>query len=113
MAFAGLHVACGYYGAMVYKDDFASLPVMGKAISSENPATNTLSTLVAPAMASGKTAGAVGQPIFRVRVSADTYVAIGTAPDPTVATARHFQAANTTVDYAVAPGDKLKWQAVP
>lgn len=111
MAFTGLHVSCHFTGSVSFKDEWEVIPgVVGKAIWSENPATDTPTTNVAPAIEKGSNKGKIGQPIFRIRAAADSYVSIGAAPDAS-ASPRHLIPASTTVDIAVLPGDKLEWVA--
>lgn len=113
MAFTGLMVSCHFVGSVAFDDDFAVTPgVMSKAVWSESPASDTATTNVAPAIEKGANKGKVGQPVFRIRAAADSYVSIAAVPDAS-ASPRHFIPANTFVDLLVIPGDKLEWIAVP
>ena len=100
MAFAGLHVVSGYKGGIGFRynptvDSFN--PVASQSVSSA-----TLSTIVGPDFSPE-----FGQGYFRVYAAADSWVAVGTAPDQT-ADPRVLVKATTVTDIAVKPGDKIK-----
>lgn len=103
MAFSGLHVISAYAGAGYMRD--RSQTVLGKIQWSESPATGVTSTNVAPGFD-----GQRGQPIFRIRAAADSWVSIGAAPNATSGT-RFLVPTGVDYDVYVAPGDKLQWIA--
>lgn len=105
MALSGMHIACGYVGAPVYKGTGQAL--MGRLVGSQTMSGAGTSTLVAPEATAQK-----GDPAFQVRASSDSYVAVGPAPDATNG-ARHFIPANETVTVYADPGDKIAWILVP
>ena len=103
MAFTGLHVVTGYKGGY----GFQKTPSVDgfKIVNSESTASATLSTLAAPAYSKE-----FGQPWIRVYAAADSWLAIGSAPDQT-ANPRTLIKAATQTDIAVSPDDKWKWVA--
>ncbi len=52
-----------------------------------------------------------GQPVFRITVSADSYVAIGTNPDEAASPRSLILAIACPYDLFVDPGDKFSWVA--
>ncbi len=103
MAFSGLHVVCGFAGSFVHRDK--SQPILGKIAWSEAPSTGVTTTNVAPANSDPN-----GQPLFRIRAAADSWVSVGKAPNATTGT-RFLVPANEDVDVFAEPGDKLQWVA--
>lgn len=103
MAFAGLHVVCGYPGSLFARDK--SQAILGKISWSEAPASGVTSTNFAP----GENAGS-GQAIFRIRAAADSWVSVGPAPDATTGK-RFLVPAATDYDVYAEPNDKLQWIA--
>ena len=101
MAFSGLHVACGYAGAVSARRD--GMQILGKLIWSETMASAATTALSAPEVNDLK-----GDPIFQVRASADSYVAIAATPNATSG-ARLFVPAGDWVEMYAEPGDKLAW----
>src|SRR6478736_2177079 len=100
MAFSGLHVVAAYAGSFVHRDK--SQPVLGKIAWSEAPASGVTTTNAAPANSDPN-----GQPLFRIRASADSYVSIGKTPNATSGT-KFLVPAGEDVDVFVEPGDKLQ-----
>jgi hypothetical protein len=103
MAFSGVHVVCGFAGSLFARDK--SQAILGKIAWSEAPSTSVTSTNVAPGENSGS-----GQPIFRIRASADSWVSVGPTPDAT-AGKRFLVPANTDYDVYAEPNDKFQWIA--
>lgn len=103
MAFSGLHVVCGFAGSLFARDK--SQAILGKIAWSEAPATGVTTTNAAPDANDG-----AGQPLFRIRAAADSYVSIGPSPN-SAANPRFLAAAGTDYDIYVQPGDKLQWVA--
>ena len=103
MAFSGLTVACAFAGSLAARDK--SQPIMGKIVWTEEPASGTPTASVAPGVSD-----AAGQPIFRIRAAADSWVAIGKMPNASAAP-RILVPANTDYDVFVDAGDKLAWVA--
>ncbi|MDR7147133.1 hypothetical protein [Rhizobium sp. BE258] len=102
MALSGAHIVCGYAGS--YRRD-KSQAILGKVNWSEAPATGVTTTNGAP--------GAhdlYGQPMFRLRASADSYFAVGPTPNATTGP-RVFVPANTDYDVFADAGDKVQWVA--
>lgn len=105
MAFSGLHVACGYAGATSLRE--SGLSLLGKVVWAQTMVSAGATTNSAPAVSD-----AAGQPIFTVRASADSFVAIGPAPDASQANGpRIFVPAGERVEFYAQPGDKLAWVA--
>jgi hypothetical protein len=104
MAFPAFHVVCGFAGSLFARDK--SQAILGKITWSEAPSTGVVSTNVAPQENSGS-----GQPIFRIRATADSWVAVGPAPDSNNAGKRIPIPANTDYDVYAEPNDKFMWQA--
>jgi len=102
MAFSGLHVVCGFAG--VPSANRSVQPVLNNIQWSEAPASATPTTRAAPG------GGDNGGPIFRIRTSADAWVAVGNNPVATT-NPRVFVAAGADYDLGVSPGDKLAWVA--
>lgn len=100
MAFSGLHVVCAYAGS--YRRD-KSQAILGKRIWSESPATGATSVSAAPADTDNG-----GQPIMRLRASAESWVSIGPAPNASTGV-RFLVPANTDYDVFVEFGDKVQW----
>lgn len=103
MAFTGLHVVCGYAGAPSQRH--LSQPILGEVKWSESPASGVTTTNAA--LASSDT---MGDPIFRIRTSADSWVSIGKSPNAS-ANPRFLVPASEDYDVFVEPGDKLAWVA--
>ena len=103
MAFAGLHVACGYAGAPVNK--LSGQALMDKVVWSRTMASPAVAA--AGEIAPGRDSNG-GDPVFQIRAAADSWAAIGAAPDATSGP-RHFIPANETVTVYGEPGDKLAW----
>ncbi len=103
MAFSGLHVVCGFAGSSIQRDK--SQAILGKTLWSEAPSTGVTSTNLAPSVSDSN-----GQPLFRIRASADAWVSVGASPNATSGT-RFFVPANEDYDKFVEPGDKLQWSA--
>jgi hypothetical protein len=103
MAFSGLHVVCGFAGSLFARDK--SQAILGKIAWTEAPASGVTTTNAAPDANDG-----AGQPLFRIRAAADSYVSIGASPN-SAANPRFLVAAGTDYDVYVQPGDKLQWVA--
>lgn len=104
MAFAGVHVVCGYLGGLGFRG--TSRPdVINNVSWTEGVATATLSTNAAPAYSEE-----YGSPVFVIYAVADTWFAYGAAPDQT-ANPRVLVKAGTPTTIMVEPGDKFKWVA--
>ncbi len=101
MALSGLHVVCGFAG--VPSANRSVQPVLNNIQWSEAPASATPTTRTAPGSESGT-------PVFRIRTSADAWVAVGNSPVATT-NPRVFVAAGADYDLGVSPGDKLAWVA--
>lgn len=102
MAFSGLHIVCGYAGS--YRRD-KSQAILGKRVWSEAPASGVTTTNAAPADTDNG-----GQPIMRIRASADSWVSIGAAPNASTSV-RFLVPANTDYDVFVEFGEKVQWVA--
>ncbi|MGO8211818.1 hypothetical protein ACC782_33600 [Rhizobium ruizarguesonis] len=103
MAFAGLHVVCGFAGSLFARDK--SQAILGKIAWTEAPATGVTSTNVAPNGSDGS-----GQPMFRIRAAADSWVSVGPTPDATSGK-RFLVPAATDYDVYAEPNDKFQWIA--
>jgi hypothetical protein len=103
MAFAGLHVVCGYAGSLFARDK--SQAILGKIAWTEAPASGVASTNVAPQENSGS-----GQALFRIRAFADSWVSVGPTPDATSGK-RFLVPAATDYDVYAEPNDKFQWIA--
>ncbi|MBB4235027.1 hypothetical protein [Rhizobium esperanzae] len=103
MAFAGLHVVCGYPGSLFARDK--SQAILGKIAWSEAPSSGVTSTNFAP----GENTGS-GQAMFRIRAAADSWVSVGPTPDATTGK-RFLVPAATDYDVYAEPNDKLQWIA--
>lgn len=103
MALSGLHVACLYAGAPTMRH--LSQPIPGDFVWSETPASGVTTTNAAPAARDS-----MGDPVFRIRTSADAWVSVGVAPNAN-ANPRFLVTANEDYDLFVKPGDKLQWVA--
>lgn len=103
MAFSGLHIVCGYAGSSISRD--TSQPILGRLAWSEAPSSGVTSTNAAPDVRDAE-----GQPLFRIRASADSWVSIGATPNATSGK-RILVAAATDVDIFAEPGDRLQWVA--
>ena len=103
MAFAGLHVTSGYAGSLTRRAD--TFGVLGRVVWSETLASPATTTNVAPPISDG-----AGEPMFQVKASADSYVAIGAAPNATTG-ARILVSAGERLEFYAQPGDKLAWIA--
>ena len=102
MALTGIHVVCGFAGIDGFEN---SVPeIIKDAVWSESPASGVTSTNAAP------NAGISGNAVFRVDVSADSYVSVGPTPNASQSP-RHFVRAGAPHDIGVKPGDKFQWVA--
>lgn len=103
MAFSGLHVVCAFAGAMSKRDK--SQAIMGDIKWTESPSSGVTTTNAAPIPSDS-----MGDPIFRIRAAADSWVSIGASPNAST-NPRFLVAANEDYDVFVEPGDKLQWVA--
>jgi hypothetical protein len=103
MAFAGLHVVCGYTGSQSAR--YTSQALLGKIVWTEAPATGVTSTNFAPI-----SSDIAGDPIFRINASADSWVSIGKTPDATTGK-RFLVRAGADYDVYAEPNDKFQWIA--
>lgn len=103
MALTGLHVICGFAGSSVHRDK--SEAILGRVAWSEQPESGVATTNAAPGARDAE-----GQAIFRIRAAADSWVSVGTAPNPSTGT-RFLVAAGTDYDVFADEGDRLKWIA--
>lgn len=103
MAFTGLHVVCGYAGAPSQRH--RSQAILGEVKWTESPSSGVSTTNVAVAPSD-----TMGDPIFRIRASADAWVSIGASPNAS-ANPRLLVPAGEDYDVFVEPGDKLAWLA--
>lgn len=103
MAFSGFHVIAAYAGASMARDKSQS--ILGEISRSESPSSGVSTTNVSPAIND-----ATGQPFFRIRGVADSWVSIGKSPNAS-ANPRIRVPANTDYDIFAEPGDKLQWVA--
>lgn len=102
MALSGIHVVCAFAGIDGYE---TAIPeIIKDAVWSESPSTGVISTNAAP------NTGSKGSAVFRIDVSADSYVSIGPVPNAS-ASPRHFVRAGSPYDVGVNPGDKFQWVA--
>lgn len=100
MALVGLHVIQGFAGGSGANASIQSLisnPQWSETLATAGTTTNA-------AVAGSGT----GRPIFRVRSSEDSFVAVGPTPDAIDGT-RYFVPANTDYDFFANPGDKVAW----
>lgn len=74
MAFSGLHVVCAYAGSKSNRDK--SQAILGDIQWTESPATGVTSSNVAPLPNDS-----MGDPMFRLRAAADSWVSIGPSPN--------------------------------
>ncbi len=105
MALSGMHIACGYAGNVVNKQQGLSL--MGPLVWSQTMAAPGTTNEAAPQVSGGS-----GYPVFQLRASADSYAAISSNPDATSGP-RIFVPANETVTIYAKPADKVAWIVVP
>lgn len=103
MALTGLHVVCAFAGAESKRDKSQS--IMGAIQWSESPSTGTPTTNAAP-----QPSDSMGDPMFRIRAAAESWVAVGANPDETT-NPRFCVPAGEDYDIFVRPGDKLAWVA--
>lgn len=103
MAVPGLHVACIFGGAPTMRH--LSQPIPGDIRWTESPSSGVTTTNFAPLPSD-----AMGDPIFRIRAAADSWVSIGSSPNAS-ANPRFLVPANEDYDVFVEPGDKLQWVA--
>ena len=101
MALSGLHVVAGYAGSSSQRH--LSQPLLGRIKWSETLATAGTSALGAP-----ENSDREGQPVFRLRSSADAWIAIGRTPNAS-ASPRLAIPANTDIDIFVEPGERVAW----
>jgi len=104
MALSGLHVVAGYAGNRGFNGSTQNL--LGAISWSETLAAAGTTIKVAPAYESSS----FGMPLFRFRAAADSWVAIGAAPNATTGN-RVLVPANTDYDLYATPGDKVAWIA--
>lgn len=102
MAFTGLHAVAGYRGGIGFRK---SPTTDFYPTASQSVASATLSTITLPGITEEK-----GQALFQIYAAADSWVAIGTNPDPTV-DPRTLVKGLTHTYIPGTPGDKLKWVA--
>lgn len=100
MALSGVHIVAGYAGSFRREKSQA---ILGKIAWSESPANGVTTTGSAPTVHD-----TLGQPVFRLRTSADAYFAIGVTPNATSGP-RVFVPANTDYDVFADAGDKVQW----
>lgn len=105
MAFSGLHVVCAYAGSRTNQAKVA--PTLGRPIWSETMASPATTANAAPA-ADG--ANGLGDAVFHLRASADSWVAVGSAPNASTG-ARVLVPAGEFVTMYVQKDDKLAWIA--
>lgn len=103
-ALSGLTVTCGYSGGDGF--DTSKQPILSNIQWSEEPASNTATTNVAPTAPDNNTV----RPVFRLYATANSWVSVGPSPNP-AASPRCFVPATTIYDIYAKPGDKLKWIA--
>lgn len=103
MAVPGLHLVCGYAGAPSQRH--RSQPILGEVKWSESPSSGVTTTNAAVSPSD-----TMGDPIFRIRAAADSWVSIGSSPNAS-ANPRVMVPANEDYDVFVEPGDKLQWVA--
>jgi hypothetical protein len=94
MALSGMHIVCA---GVTAAGTYGPLPM--NANWSETLSSAQITTHQVPAS---------GRSIIRVRASADSYVAIGSAPDATNGP-RFFVAAATDYDFYANPNDRVAW----
>ncbi|TCR07283.1 hypothetical protein [Neorhizobium sp. JUb45] len=102
MAFSGVHVVCAYAGSLAFQRA-PTQPIIGKVNWSESISSGSMTTNSAPGLH-----GAAGQPIFRIRSSAEVWVSVGPQPDP-VGGKRFIVPAGVDYDVYVDVGDRLAW----
>jgi hypothetical protein len=103
MAFSGLHVVCGYAGGP-HPAGLLQMPAFARPVWSETLAAAATTTNVAPVIDAN-----AGPPLFRITVSADSWVSVGPAPNASSGTRFLATAAGGDCDVFVTPGDKLAW----
>lgn len=103
MAFSGLHVVCAYAGATSMRDK--SQAIMGEINWSESPSSGVSTTSFAPLPSDNR-----GDPMFRIRAAADSWVSVGASPNAS-ANPRFLVPAGEDYDVFVEPNDKLQWVA--
>lgn len=103
MPLSGLHVVCGYAGAPSQRH--RSQPILGEVRWSESPASGvtTTNTAIVPS-------DTMGDPVFRIRTSAEAWVSVGANPNAN-ANPRILVPAGEDYDIFVEPGDRLQWVA--
>lgn len=105
MAFSGLHVVCAYAGSSAPQSRVAS--TLGRPIWSETLPTAGTTGNVAPA---ADTISGLGDAVFHIRASADSYASIGSSPNASTGT-RVFVPAGEFVTVYTKKDDKLAWVA--
>lgn len=104
MAFTGAHVVFGYAGSRGVRVVGDTSPQsLFRMVSSETLASAGTTTITAPVVSSS-----LGEPIARVSVAADSFVAFGATPNASTGT-RDFIPAGETRDYVVSAGEKMAW----
>jgi hypothetical protein len=103
MAFTGLHVEFGYQK----KGAVNPSPILGRLVSSEDPASQVATTGGAPQFSTD------GDPMVNLSASADSWVSFGQPPaDPSLpATPRRLVRAGVPLPCFVNPGDNVRWVA--
>lgn len=107
MALSGTHVVCSYIGSPAARQQVQAL--LGETVWSETMAVPGTTSQVAPV-----NAPEFGEPSFEIRATADIYVAVGAAPNASLAlgtgdSARFFVPANETRNVFCRANDKLAW----
>ncbi|MGO7319355.1 hypothetical protein ACCS95_06865 [Rhizobium ruizarguesonis] len=102
MALSGLHVVAGYSGSYLRHRTQA---LLARPVWSEAPASGVTTANSAPADLDN-----YGQPLFRIRAAADSFVSVGKVPNATSGT-RFLVPAGSDYDLFVEFGDKLQWIA--
>lgn len=103
MAFTGLHVVCAYAGSKSNRDK--SQAILGDILWTEAPASGSASTNIAPSPSD-----VMGDPMFRIAAASDSWVSIGTSPNPAT-NPRFLVRSGTDYDVFVDAGDKIAWIA--
>lgn len=103
MAFGGLHIVCAYAGSKSNRDK--SQAILGDIQWTESPSSGVTSTNAAPLPNDS-----MGDPMFRIRAAADSWVSVGMAPN-SAANPRFLVPAGVDYDVFVDAGDKLQWVA--
>lgn len=105
MAFTGIHVSAGYVGPLYNRSKTSHAALISRVVSSEHMTGAGTTTLVAP-----EHSESMGAPVFRIQASADSWVAIGAAPNASTGP-RTLCRGGEDYDIFVEPGDRLAWVA--